>query len=583
MGDLANLGERLNRRLGRWPFHTRVKGLLFFAVLTALLCQFLILRQFGAAEMQREAEREAERSFEHAQRGMSISLRAVEDLARDMGIRPALFAAVRSGDGRWLTRNLLTLPWRVEPTVILVRSSYADLTWSHGPLSKEALENPTQLPGVESALAGSHASGFFRLNGRLAAVSAAPIRPPSSDILPAGAIFVARYVDQEMLDAVVQVTGFSMALLSGGHFVASGPQSDALTPSQLELWRDRQGVAKLPGGPPGSHVAFGPLFDSEGNRVATLAVLRPSSGFALISAFGRLITIASLTLSVLLAALIGIRIGAMVNRPLMASAEIARSVAAGNLSARMETNGTGDAFDVFAQSFNAMADELAAAFSTLEDQKAEIAAQLDTFQALNEEMADYSVEVQTLSEQLQWQNSQLETLNKRLQQMAHTDGLTGLINHRSFHDKLAEAFAMATRHGMPLSLVMIDVDHFKQFNDRHGHPGGDEALREVAALLQSLARETDSCARYGGEEFAVILPHTDARGAVAFAERARQAAHKLVLFGTPITISLGVASLGPGIKTPGDLVAEADAALYNAKRSGRDRVCLATADDRLSA
>ncbi|MEP0766319.1 MAG: diguanylate cyclase [Fimbriimonadia bacterium] len=560
-----------------------MRGLLFFAVLAALICQFLVLRQFGAAQMQREAKLEAEHSFRQAQRGMSISLRAVEDLALDAAIRPSLFAAVRAGDGDWLTKNLLTLPWRVEPTVMLVHSPSAGMTWSHGPLSEEALRNPLRLPGVERALEGAHSSGFFRLNGRLAAVSAAPIRPASQDLPAVGVIFIARYVDQEMLEVVSDVTGYSMALLSGGHYVASGPQSDKLKPSQLELWRDRQGVENCSQCPAGSYVAFGPILDSEGNRVGTLAVLRLSSGFALFSAFGRLVTVASLFLSVLLAAVIGIRIGAMVNRPLMASADTARSVAEGNLSARMETNGTGDAFDVFAQSFNAMADELSAAFTELEDQKAEISAQLDTFQALNEEMADYSVEVQTLSEQLQWQNSQLETLNERLRQMAHTDGLTGLINHRSFHDKLAEAFGIATRHGTPLSLVMIDVDHFKQFNDRHGHPGGDEALREVAALLKRLARETDTCARYGGEEFAVILPHTDIQGAVAFAERAREAAHKLKLFGTPITISLGVASLGPGIKTPGDLVAQADAALYDAKRSGRDRVCLATTHDRLSA
>jgi diguanylate cyclase (GGDEF)-like protein/PAS domain S-box-containing protein len=158
----------------------------------------------------------------------------------------------------------------------------------------------------------------------------------------------------------------------------------------------------------------------------------------------------------------------------------------------------------------------------------------------------------------------------RLAAQAASDPLTGLANHRTFFERLHADAERARRHGRPLGLVVIDLDHFKQVNDTHGHQTGDRVLVEVAERLSALARAEDTIARIGGEEFAWLLPESDARAAWAAAERARHA-----IAGTPfpevgrVTISAGVAELAPGTSV-NELVRAADAALYWAKAQGRD-------------
>ena len=154
------------------------------------------------------------------------------------------------------------------------------------------------------------------------------------------------------------------------------------------------------------------------------------------------------------------------------------------------------------------------------------------------------------------------------------DGLTGLLVHRAFQERLADEARRSERYGRPLSLVLLDVDEFKAYNDRFGHPEGDEALRRVAQILKAAARGSDPVARYGGEEFTAILPDADEEGAALLAERLRAAVEGADWPLRPVTISLGVATLAPG-ETPGELVARADAALYRAKRGGRNRVARA--------
>jgi diguanylate cyclase (GGDEF)-like protein len=167
-------------------------------------------------------------------------------------------------------------------------------------------------------------------------------------------------------------------------------------------------------------------------------------------------------------------------------------------------------------------------------------------------------------------------------QAAH-DGLTGLFNRRSFDIKLEEEFRRARRQSAMLGLVMIDVDNFKAYNDRYGHPAGDACLRSVSAAIEGeIKRPADGVARYGGEEFAVLLPNTDEAGAFEVAERIRLAVKRLGLEHTDsrdkcVTISAGVASLAAGApaSTSGALVQLADRALYAAKQGGRDVVMAA--------
>ncbi len=164
-----------------------------------------------------------------------------------------------------------------------------------------------------------------------------------------------------------------------------------------------------------------------------------------------------------------------------------------------------------------------------------------------------------------------------LADLAATDGLTGLANRRTLDQVFSAEWTRALRSGKPMSVLMIDIDHFKAFNDRHGHQGGDEALRTVATvILESIRRPGDLAARYGGEEFSVVLPETPLKGALMIAESIRTRIEALAPFANdqqPVTVSIGLASqiIHPG-DTPHALTRLADKALYQAKRNGRNRV-----------
>lgn len=166
--------------------------------------------------------------------------------------------------------------------------------------------------------------------------------------------------------------------------------------------------------------------------------------------------------------------------------------------------------------------------------------------------------------------------NQMLKEMASTDPLTGLANRRVMMESLRREFGRCHRGGQPLSLIMVDADHFKRINDTYGHQQGDLVLIALANLLRKHLRPYDIAARFGGEEFAVILPETPVEEAVKVAERLRTGALAM-LFGdvmknVQISISLGVAaSTCEGIKTEEDMIREADNALYKAKQTGRNR------------
>ncbi len=172
---------------------------------------------------------------------------------------------------------------------------------------------------------------------------------------------------------------------------------------------------------------------------------------------------------------------------------------------------------------------------------------------------------------LQRQQVELSEANERLQALAITDGLTGVRNHRAFQQQLTESVARSARNGKPLALVLLDIDYFKNYNDRYGHPAGDQALRDLARLLQDSVRATDVVARYGGEEFALILLDTDMAGAHETVERCRRAMATHLWCCEPITASFGIAAWAAGL-SPSDLIKTADNALYSAKHAGRDRV-----------
>ena len=173
--------------------------------------------------------------------------------------------------------------------------------------------------------------------------------------------------------------------------------------------------------------------------------------------------------------------------------------------------------------------------------------------------------------ELKERQEQLQRLNQQLASLATTDGLTGLYNYRAFNDKLDEEIRRARRHCHPLSLVLCDIDNFKQFNDHFGHLDGDERLRFFARVLREGSRASDFVARYGGEEFAMILVNTDVLGASRYAEGLRQRLNEDD-GDHSIKASFGCVELLPSDSKREDLIARADECLYAAKRQGKNRV-----------
>ena len=184
-------------------------------------------------------------------------------------------------------------------------------------------------------------------------------------------------------------------------------------------------------------------------------------------------------------------------------------------------------------------------------------------------------------DQLGAQNLALRALSDRLAALSTTDPLTGIPNRRALDEHLADELARARRYGTPLAVVMVDLDHFKRFNDKYGHAAGDSVLRHVAQTLDAEKRRGDTVARYGGEEFVAILSHADAAAAQIWAERVRARLANTAVEVTDavlrVTASFGIAAATSGDKAPAmeDLLAAADRALYQAKAKGRNRVMVA--------
>lgn len=192
---------------------------------------------------------------------------------------------------------------------------------------------------------------------------------------------------------------------------------------------------------------------------------------------------------------------------------------------------------------------------------------------------------QGLETKVQQRTAELQAANRQLEIASNTDGLTGLSNRHKFDQVWAQEWQRAVRQGLPLAVIMIDVDHFKTYNDQFGHPAGDECLRRIAAVLaRSVRRAGELAARYGGEEFVVVLPGVDENGAWQEAQRIHTEVFQLgIAHGGSstepvVTVSLGVASRVPQ-RAEGlyQLLQEADNALYQAKHNGRNRVELARA------
>lgn len=180
-------------------------------------------------------------------------------------------------------------------------------------------------------------------------------------------------------------------------------------------------------------------------------------------------------------------------------------------------------------------------------------------------------ELDHLRHELESKQSELLEVNKKLQELATTDGLTGLQNRRSLQENLTKSFALQSEQLQPLSFLLIDIDYFKKINDSFGHMTGDSVLQGLGHLLKDVSRKDDFVARYGGEEFALILPNTDKSEAMKIAERIRSTIENVLWDMPKITVSIGISTSSPH-DTENTLQASADRALYASKNGGRNLV-----------
>ncbi|HSC17108.1 MAG TPA: diguanylate cyclase, partial [Gammaproteobacteria bacterium] len=192
-------------------------------------------------------------------------------------------------------------------------------------------------------------------------------------------------------------------------------------------------------------------------------------------------------------------------------------------------------------------------------------------------------EVGYLTEVFRDMVSRLRTSREELERLSVTDPLTGLDNRRRMMESLQTEVLRSRRLEHVFSVVMVDVDHFKDYNDAHGHVAGDEALKRVATVLRGALRDGDSVARYGGEEFFVLLPETPVAAASDFAKRVRAALAKHAPPAGAVTLSFGIAAFPASGDSGEALIRAADAALYEAKRGGRDRSVVARGAERVKA
>lgn len=262
---------------------------------------------------------------------------------------------------------------------------------------------------------------------------------------------------------------------------------------------------------------------------------------------------------VLLFSLVALVIARSIVKPVMALSATALRIAAGEENVELPRS--------------QRADEIGTLSRALYD----MVFRLDRNQA---ELTEQRVEIERTNEKLVAKNLELRRMNEVFEQLAITDGLTKLHNHRFFQEHLQREINLAERTGAPLALLLIDIDHFKEFNDRFGHSAGDEVLRQVATAMNRVVRETDLLARYGGEEFALLSSHQTLEGAGVLAEKVRLVVADTVFSvdeegreePVSITISIGVADFRGDRKR---FFADADRALYRAKDAGRDCVVVA--------
>lgn len=357
------------------------------------------------------------------------------------------------------------------------------------------------------------------------------------------ALFSTEYNDlQQNLGHIVQdprvlrilVADMDKRVVVSNSLADIGQPMPSLVNSQSEVWRTRQ----MPG--------YGSIAIQFSNGLLQAEILKAKRRGL------------SIALSCMIAiAVAGILFGFLLTRKLAELTEAATQFAEGNYHRRISIGGK-DEIAVLSNTYNKMAEKIQQNFHNLELQKSELK------QAKEE-----------LEQRVEERTKELSIANQKLQRLSEIDTLTNIPNRRRFDNVFEKEWSDAVQVRHPLSLMIIDIDHFKMLNDTYGHQYGDECIREVAGVIEKTKREQDILARYGGEEFTVISPNTTEEGIFALAQRMRKNVERCPFKKCQITISIGVATIYPDKEgTPQKLLEVADQALYEAKKSGRNKVVL---------
>jgi len=588
----------LRESWARLPIGVRFLWLLLgvmLGLLTPLLgVGYLFLQQSLEAHQQLVQRQRLEAVVSALERELAALLRQVQDYTA----WDDAYTALSQRDTAWIRRNITEwLPKQFHYDFAVVMDSQGTVVERAG----GDWEWICQTELFQRAMRGVGSAALHRHGETIYLLAAAPFVDEACSRPPAGVLVAGRALDATLLRRISQSAGH-MGAVQLEAVVAFSDADRQLTlrkmrgqsvqedsdpllqvppasrgnqaPARLlsrsggsqapERFPSRSGGNPKEGGDTLPSIAY-LLHDSTGQPIAWLTVEPPRAEQAwlldvlslakqyLLVFGGALALIASLTMVLLLQSHLR-RFSVAIQR-----------LASGDWGARIAYPAR-DEFGYLARAFNQMAQQLQQAFEAQEQQREELLAQ-------NEELERMHAQLQQAHQELATLNAELLEANRALAQAAVTDGLTGLKNHRAFQEALHSAAQMAERLQQPLSLIMFDIDHFKQFNDTFGHPAGDELLRQVAQVLRESARAYDVAARYGGEEFALLLPNTTLEQAVQVAERLRQQIRAIENPHAPVSASFGVATYRRGTP-PATLVYEADAALYRAKRSGRDQVCV---------
>jgi diguanylate cyclase (GGDEF)-like protein len=397
-------------------------------------------------------------------------------------------------------------------------------------------------------------AGMERLHERRFQMASSPIR----DARGRRVATLHALVGMEALEADLPVEDLS----AEGAIYVVGSDGKTLLRSRGAFPRDRyDGPRPQPGQPP----AVAEYTNDAGERVVVGALAFSRFGWTLVveetyaEAFAPVVALVRKTfrvnlLIVLTFGVIAFQVARSIVRPIVALSKGARRIADGEPGVELPVSNRNDEIGVLTRAIGEMTGRLHANQLELQEKQREI-------ERANQRLAAHNV--------------QLQQVNEVLEQLSITDGLTRLHNHRFFQDHLPREVKRASRTGEPLSLLLIDIDDFKQFNDRYGHAAGDVALRRAAEVMSGLVRDMDLLSRYGGEEFALLASQTDLEGAMTLAEKIRAAIEKTRFEvedrgGTRqvhLTVSIGVAPYKGDRKA---FFNDADSALYRAKRAGKN-------------